>query len=233
MQKGKATPSPPAMVLQRGPPQQNTRGPPSSQQRPEDFNPRQPQSFQIPGQIQPSMVMGGIPGQMQGPQGQQPRMPNQQSFYHQRPMRIPRHQGPNTPPMYSSPPGVVQMIPQGGTPFLSTGQGPPQFISPHVEYAQIPMGGPPQMQYRPQQPMQGQFTPVSGPSQPPGPYGYPPTTVYPMGQPPAPVYIVRAPAPTMGAMPQYTPPQNFEPRARERKIIQIKDPNSNKDVTHL
>ena len=100
-----------------------------------------------------------------------------------------------------------------------------------VEYAQIPMGGPPQMQYRPQQPMQGQFTPVSGPSQPPGPYGYPPTTVYPMGQPPAPVYIVRAPAPTMGAMPQYTPPQNFEPRARERKIIQIKDPNSNKDVT--
>ena len=76
--------------------------------------------------------MGGIPGQMQGPQGQQPRMPNQQSFYHQRPMRIPRHQGPNTPPMYSSPPGVVQMIPQGGTPFLTPGQGPPQFISSHV-----------------------------------------------------------------------------------------------------
>ena len=96
------------------------------------------------------------------------------------------------------------------------------------------MGGPPQMSYRPQQPMQGQFTPVSGPSQPQGPYGpYPQTTVYPMGQPsPGPVYIVRAPAAPMTGMPQFQT-QNFEPRThtREKKIIQIKDPNSNKDVT--
>ena len=47
-----------------------------------------------------------------------------------------------------------------------------------------------------------------------------------MGQPP--VYILRAPTP---GMPQY-PQQTIEPRTREKKIIQIKDPNqSNKQVT--
>ena len=46
-----------------------------------------------------------------------------------------------------------------------------------------------------------------------------------MGQPP--VYIVRAPAPGMSQF----QPQRMESRAREKKIIQIKDPNSNKDVT--
>ena len=85
------------------------------------------------------------------------------------------------------------------------------------------------MQYRPQQAIQGQFPPVSGPSPSQGPY-YPQTTVYPLGQPSPPVYIVRAPTAPITGMQQYQNP-NFEPRARERKIIQIKDPNSNKDVT--
>ena len=63
------------------------------------------------------------------------------------------------------------------------------------------------------------------------PYEYQPSTVYPMGQPPPPVYILRAPPTTpMPEMPQYqTPP--YEPRTRARKIVQIKDPNRNKDVT--
>ena len=38
------------------------------------------------------------------------------------------------------------------------------------------------------------------------------------------------PVQAMTGMPQYQT-QTFEPRARERKIIQIKDPNSNKDMT--
>ena len=46
-----------------------------------------------------------------------------------------------------------------------------------------------------------------------------------MGQPP--LYIVRAPAPRMSQF----QPQTIEPRAREKRIIQIKDPNSTKDVT--
>ena len=80
-----------------------------------------------------NIVMGQMPGQMQTPQGQ-PRMPNQQQFYHgQRPMRIPRHQNPNNPPMYASPPGppmTVQMI-GPGPPFIPPGQNP-QFIPQHV-----------------------------------------------------------------------------------------------------
>ena len=87
------------------------------------------------------------------------------------------------------------------------------------------------MQYhRPQQPMQGQFAPVSGPSQPQGSPYFQPTTVYQVGQPTPPMYIVRAPPGPMTGMPQYQT-QTFEPRTRERKIIQIKDPNSNEDVT--
>lgn len=81
-----------------------------------------------------NIVMGQMPGQMQTPQGQ-PRMPNQQQFYHsQRPMRIPRHQNPNNPPMYASPPGphmTVQMIGPGPPPFIPPGQNP-QFIPQHV-----------------------------------------------------------------------------------------------------
>ena len=93
------------------------------------------------------------------------------------------------------------------------------------------MGSPAQMQYhRPQQPMQGQFAPVSGPSQPQGSPYFQPTTVYQVGQPTPPMYIVRAPPGPMTGMPQYQT-QTFEPRARERKLIQLKDPNSNKDVT--
>lgn len=93
------------------------------------------------------------------------------------------------------------------------------------------MGNPGQMQYhRPQQPMQGQFAPVSGPSQPQGSPYFQPTPVYQVGQPTPPMYIVRAPPGPMTGMPQYQT-QTFEPRTRERKIIQIKDPNSNKDVT--
>ena len=93
------------------------------------------------------------------------------------------------------------------------------------------MGNPAQMQYhRPQQPMQGQFAPVSGPSQPQGSPYFQPTTVYQVGQPTPPMYIVRAPPGPMTGMPQYQT-QTFEPRTRERKIIQIKDPNSNEDVT--
>ena len=84
--------------------------------------------------------------------------------------------------------------------------------------------------HRPQQPLQGQFVPVSGPSQPHGSPYFQPTTVYQVGQPIPPMYIVRAPSGPMTGMPQYQA-QTFEPRARERKIIQIKNPNSNKDVT--
>ena len=66
-------------------------------------------------------------------------------------------------------------------------------------------------------------------SEPQGLYGYQPSRIYPMGQPSPPVYILRAPhtAPMPG-IPQYRTP-TFEPRTRERKIIQIKDPNRNKD----
>ena len=85
------------------------------------------------------------------------------------------------------------------------------------------MGGP--ARYPPPQAIQGQFPPVPGPSQPQGHLIYQSTTGFPMGQPP--MYIVRAPAPTMSQF----QPQTIEPRAREKKIIQIKDPNSNKDVT--
>ena len=102
------------------------------------------------------------------------------------------------------------------------------------------MSVPNQMQYRPRQATQGQFAPVSGPSQPQRPYGYPQTTVNPMGQPSPPVYVTRAPTAPMTGIPQFQA-QNFEPLARERKI-QMKDAdqfassstllaNSNKDVT--
>ena len=88
------------------------------------------------------------------------------------------------------------------------------------------------MQHRPQQPTSGAFTPVSGPSQGPGHFVFTPQqTKYPMGQPPGPLYILRTPAAPMNTIQQYSPSQNFEPRARERKLIQIKDPNRNKDVT--
>ena len=95
----------------------------------------------------------------------------------------------------------------------------------------LPMGNPAKMQYhRPQQPMQGQFAPVSGPSQSQGSSYFQPTTVYKGAKPTPPVYIVRAPPGPMTGMPQYQTP-TFEPRTRERKIIQIKNLNSNKDVT--
>lgn len=97
---------------------------------------------------------------------------------------------------------------------------------------QIPVSGPPQMQYRPRQAMRGQFTPLSGPPQPPGPYGYTQTTVYPMRQPsPGPVCIVRAPAAVTRASRPQLQSQSVKPCTREKKIIQIKDPNSNRDVT--
>ena len=99
-----------------------------------------------------------------------------------------------------------------------------------VDFAQIPMGGPPHMQYRPQQAMQGQFPSVSGPSQPQGHYGYQPSNVHPVGQPSPPVYVIRSPAAPMPGMQQYQT-QTFEPRAREKKIIKVKNPNTNKDVT--
>ena len=87
------------------------------------------------------------------------------------------------------------------------------------------------MQYRPQQPMPRAFTPISGSSQGPGHFVFTPQqTGYSVGQP-SHMYILRATPPPMNTLPQYSPSQNFEPRARERKIIQIKDPNSNKDVT--
>ena len=85
-------------------------------------------------------------------------------------------------------------------------------------------------QYRHWQATQGQFPPVSGPSQPKGPYGYTQTTVYPIGQPSPPFYMIRAPTAPIPGMPQFQT-QNFVPRALERKIIHIKDPNSNIYVT--
>ena len=99
-----------------------------------------------------------------------------------------------------------------------------------ADKGQIP--SPLQIQYRPQQPTSGAFTPVSGTSQGPGHFVFTPQqTGYPMGQPPGPLYILRAPAAPMNTIQQYSPSQNFEPRARERKLIRIKDPDSNKDVT--
>ena len=89
----------------------------------------------------------------------------------------------------------------------------------------VPMGSSAQWQYHhPQQPIQGQFTPVSGPSQPQGsPYFQPTGTA----QPTPPMYIGRVPP---GHMPKYQT-QISEPRVRGRKIIRVKDPNRNKDVT--
>lgn len=229
MQKGKAAASPPAMVLPRGTLQQNARGPPSSQPRPEDFNQRQQQTFPI-GQMQQNVVMAPMPNQMPGPPGQQSRMPSQPFYHPPRAMRIPRHQTPNNPPIYSSPPtGFVQLVnPQGGhPPFMPPGQGPPQYMPPHVDYGQI---GPPHMQYRPQQPIPGPFPPVSGPSQGPSPFVYTSQqTGYPVGQPQGPLKVFWAPAAPINAMQQYSPNPNFEPSTpRVRKIIVIKDPNSNK-----
>ena len=64
-----------------------------------------------------------------------------------------------------------------------------------------------------------QFPLVPGPSQPKEPLLYQSPTGYPVQQPP--VYILRAPTPGM-----------VQPRTREKKIIQIKEPyQSNKDVT--
>ena len=80
-------------------------------------------------------------------------------------------------------------------------------------------------QYRLEQATQSQFTPVSGCSK-----SQPETTVYPTGRPSPPVDIGGTHTVPMTGMPQF-PTQNFEPHQRERKIIQIKDPNSNKDVT--
>ena len=95
----------------------------------------------------------------------------------------------------------------------------------------LPMSSPAQMQYhRPQQPMQGKFASVSGPSQPQSSPYFKPTTVYQVGQPIPPMCIVNGPPGPMTEMPQYQT-QTFEPRVRERKIIQVMGPNSNKDVT--
>ena len=92
----------------------------------------------------------------------------------------------------------------------------------------IPIGGP---QFRPPpQGIQGQFNPVSSPSQPQGTFMYQPSRAYPMGQPTQPVYIVRAPANPMQGIPQYQR-QQHEPQMRKKKIVQIRDPLSNKDVT--
>ena len=89
------------------------------------------------------------------------------------------------------------------------------------------------MQYRPQQPMPGAFPPVTGPSQGPGHFVFTPQqTGYSVGQP-SHMYILRATPPPMNTSQQYSPSQNFEPRARERKLIRIKDPDSNKDVTQV
>ena len=101
-----------------------------------------------------------------------------------------------------------------------------------VDLAQIPIAGRPDMQYRPQQAVKGhfEFPPVSGPSQPQEYFGYQPSTVYQIGQPSPPMLNVRVPTTPIPRMPQYQA-QTFEPRTREKKIIQIKDPNSNKDVT--
>ena len=93
------------------------------------------------------------------------------------------------------------------------------------------MGSPAQMRYhRTQQLLQGRFAPVSAPSQPQGSPYFQPTTVYQVGQPTPPMYIAIAPPGPMMGMPHYQA-QTFEPCARERKIIQIKNPNSNENVT--
>ncbi len=84
-------------------------------------------------------------------------------------------------------------------------------MSWQVKYTQIPMCSPAEMQA-----MQSQ----SDPQRPQGPFGYPKTTV---GSPSPLVYVTH----TTGT-PQYKI-QSFD--TREKNIIQIKDPNSNKDVT--
>ncbi len=83
------------------------------------------------------------------------------------------------------------------------------------------MRGPAEMQYRPQQARQGQFSPIFGPSQPQGPHDYPQTTkASPTGQ--------RSPPADISC--RWSEAQSFEPRTREKKLIQIEEPNSNKDV---
>ena len=96
----------------------------------------------------------------------------------------------------------------------------------------LPMGSPAQTQYhRVQQPTQGQFASVSGPSQPlQGSPCFQPTTVYQVGQPTPPMNFVRAPPGPLTGVRKYQA-ETFKPRARERKIIHIKNLNSNKDVT--
>ncbi|XP_067049719.1 eukaryotic translation initiation factor 4 gamma 1-like isoform X3 [Acropora muricata] len=220
--KGKATASPPGMMIP-GRPQPSSRGSQASQQRPEDYNQRQTQGYQFSGPLSQNIVMHSVPGHMPGPQAQ-PRHPTQPFYHGQRPMRIPRVTPQGNQPVYSSPPGgpmVPMLTHTGGPQFISQGQ-PNQFISQHVDFP-VPMGAP--ARYPPPQGIQGQFAPVPGPSQPQGPLLYQSPPGYPMGQPP--VYILRAPTPGMSQFQQ----QTIEPRTREKKIIQIKDPTSNKDVT--
>ncbi|XP_044171026.1 eukaryotic translation initiation factor 4 gamma 3-like isoform X2 [Acropora millepora] len=177
---------------------------------------------QFSGPLSQNIVMHSVPGHMPGPQAQ-PRHPTQPFYHGQRPMHIPRVTPQGNQPVYSSPPGG-QMVPMlthtGGQQFISQGQ-PNQFISQHVDFP-VPVGA--IARYPPPQAIQGQFPPVPGPSQPQGPLLYQLPTGFPMGQPP--VYILRAPTPGMSQFQQ----QTIEPPTLEKKIIQIKDVNSNKDV---
>ena len=81
------------------------------------------------------------------------------------------------------------------------------------------------VRYLPPQANKEQFPPVPGPSQPRGPLSHQLPTRFTMRQPP--VYILRAPIPGMSRFQQ----QMIKPRTREKKMIQIIDPNSNRDVT--
>ena len=89
-----------------------------------------------------------------------------------------------------------------------------------------------QLQFRPVVPQQvpGQFASMPSPafSQQQSPYGMPQTAVY--TQPQQPFYIFKTPQ-TPVSLPQQQPPRPPEQK-RERKIIQIRDPNQdNRDIT--
>ncbi|XP_048581681.1 eukaryotic translation initiation factor 4 gamma 1-like isoform X2 [Nematostella vectensis] len=239
MQKGKgSTASPPAGVIQGRPQQPSARGPTPPQQRPEEYPQRQPH-----GGFQPQGVSGMPQGMMYQPQGmvppqvpgQQPRMTAPQGYpgafvggRQQRPIRIP-HPQQGGQPMYSSPPaGMGPQLVLGSQPFIPGNQQSPYGVSPgQVDYSQ--MQGP--IQFRSGQP--GFVTPMAYPG-----FAHPgPTTMQQQMQyPPPPSLFVVRPAPTqMTGNPQYQQVRMEVPKPpqqRERKLIQIRDPNQdNKDIT--
>lgn len=241
MQKGKGSnPQSAGGVTGRAAPQ-NTRGPTPPQQRGQEADfPRNSQglhysTMQMPAQAAPQHMISVPTGMQHQPSfTSQPRMQGaHQPFYPptNRPMTYgPNHQPPQQNPMYSSPPTGPMMQ------FVSP-QGTPAFIQQQQQYVQTPnefnpaqvVGG--QLQFRQVVPQQvpGQFASMPSPafSQQQSPYGMPQTAVY--SQPQQSFYIFKTQQPPV-SMPQPQPQRPPEPK-RERKNIQIRDPNQdNRDI---